>query len=173
MKKIIRISVVLLVVASVAYGYYRYKYPYGSTHRCSKSLAGLLEEYANSHDGNYPQPERSDQLGLERLLDANLEDSDHLLELVVGKAGDLSEARKFYAEHGYLKPEHSSWHYVTGLSATDKGRALAWDKIPLTHNGMRVSYNPREVIMVGGMVNQVNADSWEQFSEGQHADQEH
>ena len=170
MKKITRVSVVLLVLASVAYGYYRFKYPYGSTHRCSKSLAGFLEEYAINHDGNYPQPERADQLGLDRLLGADLGDSGDFLELVVGKAGDLFEAREFYAEHGYLKPEHSSWHYVTGLSAADKGRALAWDKIPLTHNGMRVSYNPREVIMVGGMVNQVNADSWVQFSEGQHSD---
>jgi hypothetical protein len=131
MKKILRISVVLLVIAGVAYGYYRSKYPYGSTHRCSKVLAGYLEEYANSHDGNYPQPVRPDQLGLELLLDANLGDSDLLLELVVGKAGDLSEARRFYAEHGYLKPEHSSWNYVTGVSAADKGRAIAWDKIPL------------------------------------------
>jgi len=168
MKKILRSSVVLLVVASVTYSYYRSKYPYGSTHRCSKSLAGYLETYANSHNGNYPQPERPDQLGLERLLDADLGDPDLLLELVVGKAGELSEARRFYARHGFLKPEHSSWHYVTGLTSADKGRALAWDKIPLTHNGMRTKSNPREVIMVGGLVEQVNEDSWKQFADGQH-----
>jgi len=104
MKKALWISVVVVVVAGAAFGYHRYKYPYGSTHRCSKIPTDYLEEYASIHDGSYPQPERPDQLGLDRLLDADFGGSDFLLELVVGKAGDLSKARQFYDQHGYLKP---------------------------------------------------------------------
>jgi len=89
------------------------------------------------------------------------------LDLVVGKAGDLAEAERFYRKNGYLLKDHSSWHYVSGLTTADVGRALAWDKIPLNHNGMRKAGNPREVIMVEGSVDQINESQWEDFLKGQ------
>jgi len=58
-------------------------------------------------------------------------------------------------------------HYVSGLTTTDEDRALAWDKIPLNHNGMRKAGNPREVIMVSGIVDQINENQWEDFLKGQ------
>ena len=119
-------------------------------------------DYADSHNGKYPMPEREDQLGLDLLLEgANT--SDFIFEVIVGKAGDLSEARRFYNEHGYLRKKHSSWHYVSGLSTDDDGRAIAWDKIPLNHNGGREDSNPREVIMVDGSVRVVTENDWDEF----------
>lgn len=163
MKRYVRLGLVwallLGVLVGALYGYYRYKFPYGNTHRCSKVLAGMLEEYAEDHEGRYPQADDERQLGLEKVLDA----SGGQLAEVVGKAGDLEEAEKFYEKSGFLLKEHSSWHYVSGLTTADEGRALAWDKIPLTHDGMKISYNPREVIMVGGWVEQINETRWEDF----------
>ncbi len=167
MKNAIRAGAVLLLICGAFYGCYRHNYPYGSTHRCSKCFAPFLEEYADAHGGNYPQAERPDQLGMDELLKDCPDSFDMVFGMIVGKAGNLRRARRFYDRHGYLKAEHSSWHYVPGLTTDDVGRALAWDKIPLTHNGMRVSYNPREVIMVGGMVRQVIEDRWEEFLNGQ------
>ncbi|MGJ8695710.1 MAG: hypothetical protein ACSHYF_05285 [Verrucomicrobiaceae bacterium] len=145
-------------VLAIGYGYYRYEYPYGSTHRCSKVLAMELRHFANTHDGRFPVSGNENALGLSELLVA----SPEYLELVVGKAGDLGEAREFFEEHGYLLPEHSSWHYVEGLSSNE-GRALAWDKIPLDHNGRRTDDESREVIMTNGSVENVKGKDWDDF----------
>jgi hypothetical protein len=158
-RKIIICILVLGVVVGGVYGYYRYKFPYGNTHRCSKILAGMLDQYAADHEGRYPQADDDHRLGLEKVLEVSRDQ----LAMVVGKAGDLEEAEKFYKKSGFLLKGHSSWHYVSGLTTADEGRALAWDKVPLTHNGMRISYNPREVIMVGGLVEQINESRWEDF----------
>lgn len=152
-------ALVLGVLVGGIYGYYRYQFPYGDTHRCSKILAGMLDQYAADNGGRYPQADNDRQLGLEKVLEVSREQ----LAVVVGKAGDLAEAERFYGKNGNLLKEHSSWHYVSGLTTADEGRALAWDKIPLAHNGMKTSYNPREVIMVGGRVEQINENRWEDF----------
>ena len=152
-------TLVFGVIAASIYGYYRYQFPYGNTHRCSKVLAGMLDQYAEDNGGRYPQADDDRQLGLEKVLGGDREQ----LATVVGKAGNLAEAERFHGTNGYLLKEHSSWHYVSGLTTADEGRALAWDKIPLAHNGMRLSYNPREVIMVGGWVDQVNESRWDDF----------
>lgn len=166
MKKIFIFALIVLVLGAAAYGAWCWKYPYGYTHRCSKSLAMELQFYPDDHNGKYPRAERPDQLGLDVLLGGR-GTSDFIFELIVGKAGNLKEAQKFYNEHGYLRKEHSSWHYVSGLSLDDKGRAIAWDKIPLNHNGGREDAKPREVIMVGGAVRVVTGDNWEGFLQQQ------
>lgn len=163
MRYILIVATVLGVAVGSLYGYYRYKFPYGSTHRCSKSLSVMLDMYAEEHGGNYPEADDIRQLGMEKFLDAE----GTYLDLVVGKAGDLAEAKRFYMKNGYLLKDHSSWHYVSGLTTADTGRALAWDKIPLNHNGMREDGNPREVIMVGGIVDRIKESQWENFLKGQ------
>jgi len=110
MKKPMRYTLIVAAVLGVAvgclYGYYRYKFPYGSVHRCSKTLATLLNSYAQDHEGHFPQADDVRQLGMEKVLDA---EGTHL-DLVVGKAGDLAEAERFYKKNGYLLKDHSSWH---------------------------------------------------------------
>lgn len=152
-------ALVLGVLTGGIYGYYRYQFPYGKTHRCSKVLAGMLDQYATDNGGRYPHADRDHQLGLEKVLEVSRDQ----LSLVVGKAGNLADAERFYEKNGYLLDEHSSWHYVSGLTTADEGQALAWDKVPLGHNGMRISYNPREVIMVGGWIEQINENRWDDF----------
>lgn len=169
-----RYVIIILLVCGVlygaGYGFLRYKFPYGRSHRCSKVFVSVLEQYAVDHEGRYPQGTREGQLGLDEVLkDLSSKDFDRTFDLVLGKAGDLEEARQFYKQNGYLRVMHSSWHYVSGLTVQDSGRALAWDKIPLTHNGMRVPSNPREVIMVGGAVLSVKENEWEAFLKTQQA----
>ena len=91
------VAAVLGVAVGCLYGYYRYKFPYGSVHRCSKTLATLLNSYAQDHEGHFPQADDVRQLGMEKVLDA---EGTHL-DLVVGKAGDLAEAERFYKKNGY------------------------------------------------------------------------
>ena len=146
--KTLLIATLLLTAMSGGLWYWHHlHYPYGSTHRCSKILTMHLVSYANEHQGQFPQPTHENQLGLD-LLFTNLGTDDSNLELIVGKAGNPKKARNFYQNHGYLKPEHSSWHYIPGLTTADLGRALAWDNPPLTHNGQKIDSNPREVLLI-------------------------
>ena len=142
-----------------------YRYPYGRSHRCSKILPMELERYADEHGGSYPSVDFEDHLGLDKLISPG----DLLsLERVVGKAGDAEEAKRFFDENGFLLRRHSSWKYVSGLSSDSPSTlALAWDKIPLGHNGQRTSNNSREVIYPGGIVDTINQHDWNDFMEHQ------
>jgi len=42
----------LLVITGI--GVYKYHYPYGSSHHCSKSITASLMFYADDHGGKYP-----------------------------------------------------------------------------------------------------------------------
>lgn len=160
-KYVILISLAIVTIATVSIrGYYKSQYPYGRTHRCSKGLYFALLSYSEGHDGELPNSDDPSKLALTQLIGNGWVDQDSL-DLIVGKAGDLEAAEKFYAKHGYLKPEHSSWHFVNGLNENDRGMAIAWDKIPLDHNG-RVSES-REVIMVGRAVSNIPNSEWPAF----------
>ncbi|MFK7911884.1 MAG: hypothetical protein AB8F34_14980 [Akkermansiaceae bacterium] len=161
------VSVVIGVLAAAGWGYYRYTYPYGSSHRCSKALASQILNYADNHGGRFPSSEQPDALGLSAIID----DNPFTLELIVGKAGDLEKAKEFHQKHGYLKPEHSSWHYVSGLTTADTDKAILWDKIPLGHSGERTNRNTREVIMVNGAVKAIPESEWDDFLKAQKPDQ--
>lgn len=160
---VITLLLVVVLPASAFYLWHKKNYPYGATHRCSGALATFIRIHAGDHDGRHPSatdfPGKSDVLPLSALL---TESPDHL-EYVVGKAGDLAAAEKFFATHGYLENGHSSWHYVDGLTLSDTAFALAWDKIPLDHNGGKRDSNPREVIMADGSVTIVNEADWPAF----------
>ena len=157
------LPLIIVVIAGVIW--HRHTYPYGVTHRCSIGLSHMLMAHADEHEGQYPVPEREDQLGLELLLHAEDPLSGDAFEIIVGKAGDVEAARAFYLEHGYLLKEHSSWHYVGGLTNEDPSLILCWDKIPLGHNGQRQRGNPREVIMATGFREFVHESAWSEFLE--------
>jgi hypothetical protein len=158
---VVLISLAIVTIATVSIrGYYKSQYPYGRTHRCSKALYFALLSYSEGHNGDLPSSNDPSKLALTQLIGNGWVDQDSL-DLIVGKAGDLDAAEQFYAQHGYIKPEHSSWYYVNGLNENDRGMALAWDKIPLDHNG-RISES-REIIMVGRAVDTIPNSEWPAF----------
>jgi len=164
MKKCIIWTLVFLgVIAAGVWLQHRQTYPYGLTHRCSKTLCMEIGFFAEEHDGRYPFSQSEEALG----LSAMITDADYSLAQVVGKAGNLNAAKKFYLKKGYILPEHSSWHYIEGLTVSDQNRALAWDKIPLGHNGQRQDSNSREVMMTDGSVITISGKKWDAFLEKQ------
>jgi len=152
-------GVIILTLGGVGWSYYRSLFPYGKTHRCSLYLATTLWGYADTNNGKFPCSDQPEAIGLSLLVDEEM----CTLDVIVGKAGDLGAAESFYKKQGFFKADHTSWHYVEGLSLADEGRALAWDKIPLGHNGQVLARNSREVIMTNGSVISVNQDRWEDF----------
>ena len=159
-----KVLVCLLLVSAIAgWVFYGNKYPYGRTHRCSKALSSMLLEYAQENNGNFPRSEVPNALGLSALIESN----PGALEYVVGKAGDLKAAERFYDENGFLEARHSSWEYTEGLSVDDTERALLWDRIPLGHHGERTKTNSREVILIGGRVLVVPEGEWKDFIKNQ------
>ncbi len=153
------ITAIVFLVGAGCWMYYRSLFPYGKTHRCSRVLASALFGYAAENDGRFPSSYTSGAIGLSSLVNEGM----LTLDMTVGKAGDLRVAEAFYQQNGYLTADHSSWHYVEGLATSDKDRAIAWDKIPLGHNGEVRPENSREVIMTNGLVEVVNEDEWEEF----------
>lgn len=161
--KILSLGIFLLISIASGWTLYYAKYPYGRTHRCSKMLALLIIDYAKENGGIFPVSNQPGAMGLAPFLKQYPE----AFELIVGKAGDLSQAKQFYLKHGYLKPEHSSWHYTPGLTIADSKRAILWDRIPLGHNGERTESKSREVIMMDGSVKTIPATEWQEFLQKQ------
>jgi hypothetical protein len=63
-----------------------------------------------------------------------------------------------------LTPETCGWHYVEGLRKDDDSRlALFWDKAGLGHNGDRLPDGAHVVCFVGGNIEYVAGDHWEEF----------
>jgi hypothetical protein len=65
---------------------------------------------------------------------------------------------------GLLGPDTCGWNYVPGLTqADDQGLALLWCKSALGHNGERAKDGGRQVAFVGGGVEWIPGDKWEEF----------
>ena len=159
-------SIILAIFALIAGGifaYYKKTYPYGYTHRCSKAFAMELMMWAEEHDGNYPNFVSEDKL----LIKDYVGDSDYNLEMIIGKTIDFDEAKAFYTKHGYILDRHSAWHFVNDVKSSHEGRAFAWDKIPLGHNGQVEDSKSREVIEVSFMMSNIPESEWDKYLEKQ------
>ncbi|MFT5882517.1 MAG: hypothetical protein ACI9FG_001020 [Crocinitomicaceae bacterium] len=103
---LICLAIITTVAVSVR-SYDKSQYPYGHTHCCSKILYPYLFSYAAENDGNFPNSDDPHKLALTQLIDSGSLDLE-FFDLIIGKAGDLDTTEKFYAKHGYIKPEHNS-----------------------------------------------------------------
>jgi len=107
-------------------------YPFGRSHCCDKALRFALENYAETHGGEFPTGEASPEASLSLLYKAGLADAN----LLRGKSVPESTVEEILTNGKLLGPESCGWHYVEGLRKGDDGRiAIFWDKAGLGHNG--------------------------------------
>ena len=162
--KRLAIAGLILIVLGVVGGWiwWRYTFPFGYSHACSKGLGLTLRIYAGDHDGwlpyGGPTPEAS--LGLIAKDDAAS------AEWVLGGKNVKPEVVKAaLARDEGITPETCGWHYVEGLRETDDPQiAVAWDKVEgLWHNGNRRRGLMHEVICLDGSISFIKRSHWPKF----------
>lgn len=125
------------ILAAAGWGLYRLNapvYPYGWSHCCDKQLMMALLQYAEGHDGWFPQGEASPEASLSLLYRDDPESVT--ANLLRGKTVPESSVVARLEAGELLTPETCGWHYVEGLRKGDYPRlALFWDKVGLGHNG--------------------------------------
>src|SRR5262249_13638862 len=130
----------------MGYGYYRYHFPYGQTHRCDLALSFALHDYAEKHDGWFPRGEATPEASLSLLY----QQEPLLVVILGGKAIPPSVAEKTLESGELLTPNTCDWHYVEGLRNDDNPNlALFWDKSGLGHAGQRLSGGGHIVTFIG------------------------
>lgn len=156
------LSLVALLVVAGRYGLDRYYFPYGFHPCCNIALMFALEDYAEKHDGRYPDAGSSG--ASLALLAAEFPQWKE----IVGKGGSAEAAERYYRTHGTLPDELSNWHYVPGLTEnSEPGLALFWDTTGLSHAGMRQKPVRYEVSFVGGIRRLIDEAEWPAFLEQQ------
>lgn len=140
-------------------GLYKYWYPFGMSHCCSKCLYISLLEYAQDHGGKYPSGEATPEASLS-LLYPKYADANSLR----GKTVPLEVVENLLKQGKRLTPETCGWHYVQGLDLKDNyNLAILWDKVGLDHNGGRLKNGGHEVLFLHGACQYIPASEWEDF----------
>jgi hypothetical protein len=154
---------VVAVLACGLYAYYRWNYPYGSSHCCDIGLAGSLSAYAREHGGAFPSGERTPEASLS-LLYPKYTNANALR----GKTVPLETVEEILESGQLLGPDTCGWHYVEGLTLKDDGRiAILWDKAGLGHNGERLREGGHYVVFLRGDREYVPESEWPAFLEKQ------
>lgn len=162
-----RVYMLLLAVPLFGFlgfwSYYHYEFPFGWSHCCIKNMMFSLEGYARDHGGAYPAGEATSEGSLSLLYGAGLTDPYTLR----GKSVPESVAKAVLESGRLLGPDTCGWHYTPGLTESDNPKfGLLWSKEPLDHNGGRTD-GGREVVFVGGNVEWVSGEKWDQFLRNQ------
>jgi hypothetical protein len=161
------VSVVVIAgLVGGGYAWYRDTYPFGYSHCCDKQLDLMLHNYADSNGGWFPKGEATPEASLSLLrrefpewVTANL---------LRGKTVPEAAVRARLEDGKLLTPDTCGWHYVEGLRKDDDARlALFWDKAGLGHWGERLSGGGHRVCFVGGSIEYIAGDRWEEFVAGQ------
>lgn len=154
---------VVLVVGF--YSYYRYTFPYGSSHCCDLILYQALQEYAASHKGAFPAGGPTSEASLSMLY-SNIDWVQP--DLLRGRTVSEAVVREALKRDGRLGPESCGWHYVEGLRIDDDPRlAVFWDKIGLGHNGQRRPHGGHTALFVDGDRRFIPESDWAEFLSGQ------
>ena len=152
------------LVLGLAWALLQWRYPYGHSHCCLKTMFLALELYAQEHGGRYPAGQSSPEASLSLLYREGLIDAD----VLGGKSIRKSVARRALESGGLLGPETCGWHYVEGLNQTDDVRtAVLWDKEELGHYGERHRKAGREVLLLGGDMKRIPHPQWSSFESEQ------
>ena len=157
---------ILLAAAAVAvigrYCWLRYEYPYGMTHRCSRSLLLSLTFYADDHGGKYPAGEATPEASFSLLYREMKEPAEFLAGRAKTKE-EVETAKKILESGGLLGPDTCDWRYVEGLDDNAPwGVALFWGKSDLGHVGQRL-HGGHEVAFNGGHIEVIPASRWKEF----------
>jgi hypothetical protein len=164
-KLIILLLTLLAVIAVAVVGgriWYRYTFPYGWSHACSKGLGLGLRMYSGENDHWLPHGAATPEASLS-LLYRN--DPDTALWVLGGKNIPRERVQATFARDGILSPATCGWHYVEGLRDDDDPQiAVVWDKVfGLGHNGERKRGMMHEVVLLDGANQYVSKDQWPKF----------
>lgn len=155
------VGAVVAVLGLAGYRYYSYQYPFGWSHSCDKQLYFALLNYADNHDGLFPDGQATPEACLSLLAaDASYPCGGAVLS---GKTVDAKIADELLAQGKLLGPSTCDWHYVPGLSTDDGRLALFWDKPGLNHNGGRLPGGGHEVWFIESGRQHIRAEDWAQF----------
>lgn len=139
---------------------FQYEFPYGRSHNCDKMISFALLQYADAHDGWFPQGEETPEASLSLLY----KQDPSLTCALPGKTVPESVVTARLASGNLLTPETCGWHYVPGLRSDDNPRlGLFWDKVGLGHNGERLRDGGHVVWFVSGAKEYIPANRWEKF----------
>lgn len=159
-KRIVITTTIVAVLGVGWYVYHRHNYPYGWSHCCDKQLHNSLTYYAEKHGGWFPRGEATPEASLSLMYRDNPEYTPP--NLLRGKTIPLEVVRARLEAGELLTPETCGWHYVEGLRQDDNRKlALFWDKIPLGHNGERLT-GGRWVHLIGDL-DYIPDDKWDEF----------
>jgi hypothetical protein len=146
-KRAVIAASVIATLTALGFAYHHYRYPYGWSHCCDKVLAFALLQYADEHDGWFPQGEATPEASLSLLY----RQDPALAYNLRGKTIPQSVVQARLKGGELLTPETCGWHYVEGLRKDDDPRlALFWDKVGLGHNGERMSGGGHFVCFITG-----------------------
>lgn len=142
----------------------QWRYPYGRSHCCIKSMFLALELYAQEHGGSFPAGQASPEASLSLLHLEGLLDAD----ILRGKTVKEELVRTTFAAGSPLGPETCGWQYVEGLSQADDARiAILWSKGELGHYGEHFLHPAREVLLLGGGTKWITHPKWASFQKEQ------
>jgi hypothetical protein len=151
----------LLMLSAVAgFGYDKWKFPYGHSHCCIKSMMFALHQYADEHEGRFPFGQQTPEASLSLLFKGQYVDSYVLRGMTIPQ----HRVEQILTNGGLLGPDTCGWNYVDGLTRADNdGLAILWCKQPLGHNGQRNSTGAREVLFVGDDIKWISGVEWPSF----------
>ena len=131
----------------------------------ARAIRTALLEYVDRHDGWFPRGEASPAASLSLL---HRENPALVTAAVLGGQTVPEDTVRARLEVGeLLTPETCGWHYVEGLRRDDDPRlALFWAKVGAGFNAL-MSGDAHFVFFVGGGVEYVPADRWEEFCASQ------
>ena len=154
--------IVIAVVTLAGYSWHHRMYPYGGSHCCIIAMNFALMEYAETHEGRFPQGESSPEASLSLLYKDHLTDANTLRGMTVSE----KTTRRVLESGQLLTASSCGWHYVEGLTKSDNSQlALLWCKEPLDHDGRHDQSGARQVIRVDGSTDSVSAAKWSKFLE--------
>lgn len=151
--------VAALVVGS--WVYYRYMFPYGHSHACSKVLGLALRIYAGDHGDWLPYGKATPEASLGLLY----QHKPSAVSFLGGKNVARAVVEKALVKEGTPGPDACGWHYVEGLrEADDPQIAVVWDKVVgLGHHGERRRGLMHEVVLLDGSMQYISKARWPQF----------
>jgi hypothetical protein len=163
--KLRRVAFVLIFLAGGAalagWGWYRYTFPYGWSHACSKALGMTLHLYAEDHYGWLPNGQSTPEASLGLLAKHDVTTAYFL----GGKNVPSAVVLTALTNNGTLSPGTCGWHYVEGLRMDDDPQIMvAWDKVVgLWHNGDRRRGLMHEVVFLDDSMSFIAKTNWPAF----------
>jgi hypothetical protein len=128
----------------------------------ARAIQVALLGYADRHDGWFPRGEASPEASLSLLHRENPELVT--AKVLRGKTAPEAAVRARLEAGELLTPQTCGWHYAAGLRRYDDPRlALFWDKAGLGYTDALVSAGGHFVFFIGGSIEYVSGDRWEEF----------